>query len=75
MEARGETLTVRLDGRAVAFDQGSARVDRVHIPPVWQGAPPIGSDGQAAGVAFGAEKNRGEAGDQQARNLRVEPIR
>jgi len=75
MEARGETLTVRLDGRPVVFDQGSARVDRVHIPAAWQGKPPIGKDEQAVGVAFGAEKNRGEAGGQQARNLQVEPIR
>jgi DNA-binding winged helix-turn-helix (wHTH) protein len=72
VEAHGEELTVRMDRTTVSFEQDGTRVDRVRIPPVWNGPPPTGRNDGAAGVLFGAEENRGKIGGQRAKNLRVD---
>jgi len=74
MEARGATLQVWLDGQLVEFDQSGVRVNRVAIPAVWEAPQQIGDDEGAAGVAFGAEGNRGKIGGQRVRNLTVKRL-
>jgi DNA-binding winged helix-turn-helix (wHTH) protein len=76
MEARSETLEVWLDGESVSFDQGGSRTTRVRIPPTWNGPPVVGTNQGAAGVAFGTlGEDRGLAGGQRARGLRVEQLK
>jgi DNA-binding winged helix-turn-helix (wHTH) protein len=75
MEARGKNLQVWLDGKPVRFEQGGRTVDRVEIPAAWESPEHIGDNQGAAGVAFGAEDNRGQSGGQQVRKLAVEPLR
>ena len=70
-EARGASLTVRLDGSAVVFDQRGKPVQSVSIPSTWNGPPPVGQNQGTAGIAFGAEDNRTQLGGQQARNVRI----
>ena len=70
-EARGTALQVWLDGELLRFDQGGRRVDRVDIPPAWDTPERIGENQGAAGVAFGAEDNRGRIGGQRVRNLTI----
>ena len=70
-EARGELLEVWLDDRRIGFQQGDKSVDKISIPEAWKGPPVIGYNHGAAGVLFGAERNRGLLGGQWAKNLRV----
>ena len=72
VEARGDLLTVALDGAPVTFDQWGKPVGRVSIPPAWNGPPALGENGGAAGIAFAAEDNRALAGGQRARNIVLE---
>ena len=60
--ARGETLEVALDGRLLVFEQSGVRAVSVRIA-----ASAVG----AAGLAFGAEPNRGQIGGQTADNIVV----
>ncbi len=69
----GETLQVALDGRLIAFDMGGVRTMLLPIAPKWEGASPKGSNGGSAGIAFSSSRNRGLAGGQEARNIRVKP--
>jgi hypothetical protein len=62
---QGTALVVTLDGQTVTFTQGSSLVTTVAIPAT------RGSNDGTAGVAFGAENNRGAIGGQQARNLEI----
>jgi DNA-binding winged helix-turn-helix (wHTH) protein len=71
IEARGEGLQVWVDGQRIQFDQGGKTVDRIAIPPTWEGPPRIGRNEGSAGVAFGAEDNRNEIGSQRVRKLTV----
>ena len=71
MEAHGAALQVWLDGELLRFDQGDRRVDRVDIPPAWDTPERVGENHGAAGVAFGAEDNRGQIGGQRVRNLTI----
>jgi len=68
---RGETLIVSVDDRVLEFDQGGARRSQERIPADWESASPKGKNQGAAGIAFSAEGNRGKAGGQEARNIRV----
>jgi DNA-binding winged helix-turn-helix (wHTH) protein len=74
VEARGEELRVRLDGTAVEFRQEAATRPAVRIPPLWDGPPAIGRNRGAAGIAFGAEENRGQLGGQRVRNVQITPL-
>jgi len=73
VEARGEILQVWLDGQAVSFDSGGRQLERVPIPPAWNGPAIRGENQGAAGVAFGAEEYR-LIGGERARNLQVTPL-
>ena len=75
MEARGDSLKVRLDGKTLSFDQGDNRVTSVKIPPVWLGPPAVGVNQGTAGVAFGTrDLGRGLAGGQRASNLDIQRL-
>ncbi len=69
----GETLEIALDGRVVTFDAGGVRTTRVPIAPAWESASPKGNNGGSAGIAFSCSRNRGQAGGQEARDIRVKP--
>jgi len=73
-EARGNAMRVWLDGKPVQFEQGSRHVDRVEILAAWE-TPRVGDNQGAAGVAFGAEGNRGKIGGQRVKNLSVVSLR
>lgn len=73
IEARGEKLSLWLDGQRVTFDQGGARRQTVTIPAARE-HPRIGANQGAAGVVFSAEANRGAIGGQRARNLHIAPL-
>jgi hypothetical protein len=62
---QGSGLQVALDGTLLSLDQGGQMVATVSIPAT------AGSNAGTAGIAFGAETNRGQAGGQKARNLVV----
>ena len=72
---RGETLEVALDGHVVTFDARGVRTTRVPIVAAWENASPKGNNGGSAGIAFSCSRNRGQAGGQEARNIRVRPYR
>ena len=74
-EALGENLQVWVDGRLISFDQGGKRVERVAIPPTWEGPPRIGQNQGAAGIAFAAVDNRGQIGGQRAKNTVVSAVK
>lgn len=67
--AGGNQLQVALDGRLQTFQQNNALITAVPIPPT------SGSNDGAAGIAFGAEQNRGQIGGQRADNLIVTSYR
>jgi DNA-binding winged helix-turn-helix (wHTH) protein len=69
VEARGTTLQVWLDGKPLWFEQAGRPADRVEIPAAWESPERIGQNQGAAGVAFGAENNRGQIGGQRVKNL------
>jgi hypothetical protein len=71
----GETLQVALDGRLIAFEVGGVRTMLLPIAPLWEGFSPKGTNGGSAGIAFSSSRNRGLAGGQEARNIRVKPYR
>lgn len=71
----GETLEVALDGRLVTFDASGAKMTSLPLQPAWLSASPKGSNGGAGGIAFSCTRNRGQAGGQEARNIRVKPYR
>jgi hypothetical protein len=58
---QGGSLQVKLDGSPLTFTQNGAQTATVSVSTA-------GNDG-AAGISFGAELNRGQAGGQSARNL------
>src|SRR5262249_14517833 len=70
----GWKLQVSLDGRLLEFDAGGARTFSVDVTPLWDRATPKGRNDGSAGIAFGAATNRGEAGGQEARNIRITPF-
>jgi len=74
LEARGETLRVWLDGKLLSFEQGDQRHQELRISPGWEGPPRVGNNKGAAGISFGASKNRGQLGGQRVRNLRVKRL-
>ena len=59
----GSSLQVALDGRRVTFKEGGQQVTTLTLPA--SGGSPAG----AAGIAFGCEQNRGQAGGQQADDI------
>jgi hypothetical protein len=67
--AGGNQLQVALDGRLQTFNQDNQFVTAVNIPPT------AGSNQGAAGIAFGAEANRGQIGGQRADNIVVTAYR
>jgi DNA-binding winged helix-turn-helix (wHTH) protein len=69
----GETLQVALDRRLIAFEADGVRTTLLSIAPLWEGASPKGTNGGSAGIAFSSSRNRGLAGGQEARNIRVKP--
>ncbi|HYL76649.1 MAG TPA: LamG-like jellyroll fold domain-containing protein [Bryobacteraceae bacterium] len=69
----GETLEVALDSRVVTFEAGGVRTTRVPSSPAWESASPKGTNGGSAGIAFSSSRNRGQAGGQEARDIRVTP--
>jgi len=73
--ALGPELNVWLDGKQVGFDQGGKIVTSVAIPAMWEGPPGMGTNGGAAGIAFGCMRNRHEIGGQRAKNLKVNSVR
>ena len=73
-EICGELLEVRLDGKALTFDQNGKQATAVPVPPAWEGPPRVGHNDGAAGILFAAMTNRGKAGGQAARNLSIIPI-
>ncbi len=66
--AQGDNLQVALDGRLQTFNQDGKLSTTVTIPNTG-----LGNQG-AAGLAFGAEDNRGKIGGQRADNLIVSPF-
>lgn len=68
---RAGTLEVALDGRPLAFDVRGVARSLLQIPPAWETVSPKGNNGGSAGIAFGCMRNRGEAGGQEARNIRI----
>jgi hypothetical protein len=75
VEARvkDDALEVSLDGRVVEFDSGGRRVSTIDLTPRWETAAPRGYNKGSAGLAFSCVRNRGSAGGQRARNIRVRP--
>jgi DNA-binding winged helix-turn-helix (wHTH) protein len=69
--ARGETLTVTLDGHPQQFDQSGTFSETVRLSPAWETARPIGTNHGAAGIAFSPEETRSIFGGQEARNIKV----
>jgi hypothetical protein len=67
--AQGSSLQVALDGVLVTFTQNGASTTTVSIPAT------SGSNNGTAGIAFGAEGNRGLIGGQRADNLIVTAFR
>jgi len=57
------------------LNAGGVRTTRVPISPAWESASPKGSNGGIAGIAFSCSRNRGRAGGQEARDIRVKPYR
>lgn len=62
---QGDTLQVALDGKLLTFDQNGSLATTVVLPGS------AGSNNGTAGIAFGAETNRGQLGGQRARNLAI----
>lgn len=58
-------------GREVEFEEGGRRTKAVKLTAAWESATPPGANQGAAGVAFGSPQNRGRAGGQEARAIRV----
>ena len=71
--ARGERLSVKLDGIERAFDQGGTISPIVAIPPAWKTSTPVGYNEGTAGVAFLTEDRR-QIGGQRARNIVISPL-
>jgi hypothetical protein len=71
VEAKGELVSVSLDSKPILFDVGGSMRDSVPIPSTWDTATPRGFNRGATGIAFGCYRNRGMAGGQEARNIRV----
>ena len=69
----GQTLEVALDGRPVTFDVSGVQQKVLEIPPAWETASPKGNNDGSAGIAFSCRTNRGQAGGQEARDIRVTP--
>jgi len=67
--ASGDNLQVALDGKLLTFMQDNALVTTLRIPPT------TGSNDGTAGIAFGAEANRGQLGGQRADNIVVAAFR
>ncbi|MBI4671923.1 MAG: hypothetical protein HY741_09700 [Chloroflexi bacterium] len=67
--AGGNQLQVALDGKLLTFTQNNELVIALLIPPT------AGSNDGTAGIAFGAEANRGQIGGQRADNLAVTAYR
>ncbi|MBI4670368.1 MAG: hypothetical protein HY741_01695 [Chloroflexi bacterium] len=65
--AGGNRLQVALDGKLQTFMQNNEPVTTVQIPAT------AGSNNGTAGIAFGAEANRGQIGGQRADNVVVLP--
>lgn len=65
ISARGSQLQVALDGKLQTFKQNGQVMTEVDIPPT------IGSNDGTAGIAFGAETNRGQIGGQRADNISI----
>ena len=65
--AGGNRLQVTLDGKLQTFEQNNEPVTTVQIPAT------AGSNNGTAGIAFGAEANRGQIGGQRADNVVVLP--
>jgi uncharacterized protein (TIGR03437 family) len=63
LTAQGQSLTVYLDGSRLSFTQNGASVLTVALPVSG------GTNNGTAGIAFGAEANRGKAGGQRAQHL------
>ncbi|MBS1828356.1 MAG: winged helix-turn-helix domain-containing protein [Acidobacteria bacterium] len=68
---RGDSLQVSLDGRVVSFDCSGAKRTDVPLASAWEQASPQGHNNGTAGIGFGCSQNRGSAGGQVARNIRV----
>ena len=62
-----------MDGSLLHFAQAERRTAKVQLLPAWE-KPKSGDNDGVAGVAFGAEANRGAAGGQVARRIRVTNI-
>lgn len=67
LEAKGDMLSVWLDGKSVVFEQNGDKTAKLRIPP----PPRHGQNQGAAGIIFGNEYNRDQIGGQEARNLRI----
>jgi hypothetical protein len=67
--AGGERLQVALDGKLQTFKQDEQLVTDLKIPPT------AGTNDGTAGIAFGAEPNRGQIGGQRADNVVVSAYR
>lgn len=65
--AGGDRLQVALDGKLQTFMQNNEPVTKAQIPAT------AGSNNGTAGIAFGAEANRGLVGGQRADNVVVLP--
>lgn len=63
--AGGNSLQVALDGKLLTFSQDNQLRTTVSIPPT------AGSNNGTAGIAFGAEANRGQIGGQRAKNIAI----
>lgn len=61
--ASGTQLHVALDGKIQAFQENERVVNAVNIPAT------AGANNGTAGIAFGAEPNRGQIGGQRADNI------
>lgn len=68
---RGGSLQVTVDGRVVAFDCSGAKRTDVPLDSAWEQASPQGHNDGTVGIGFGSSQNRGSAGGQVARNIRV----
>jgi len=70
-DLQGGTLRVTVDEEEVEFDVGGVRTPAAPLDPKWETASPAGINDGSAGFAFGASRNRGRAGGQEVRNIRV----
>lgn len=66
LTAKGTTLKVTVDGGVLTFTQNGTTTTTVSIPATG------GTNSGTAGIAFGAETNRGQAGGQHADNFVVQ---